>query len=149
MFYDNVYGFFSRKIQDDLDMLKMAVESLKHKPKIEELFRRKEEIPVWALDIVRPFRKDSVILRDREFDLINRFIGSQNVKYTLLYRGSRDGMNSKVFHVRCDGKSPTVIICQSKQYDKIFGGVCFGKWSSPHQGQYVQDKKGFLFSLTH
>jgi hypothetical protein len=58
-----VYGHFSKKIFEDIDMLKMAVESMKHKSRIEELFRKKDDFPTWALDIVRPFRKDSVILR--------------------------------------------------------------------------------------
>lgn len=39
---------------DDIDLLKLTVESLKNRGKIEELVKRREEIPLWALDMIRP-----------------------------------------------------------------------------------------------
>ena len=39
---------------DDIDLLRLAVESLKNKGKIEELVKRREDIPPWALDMIRP-----------------------------------------------------------------------------------------------
>jgi hypothetical protein len=36
---------------------------------------------------------------------------SPNDKWTLLYRGTRDGFGSRDFHSKCDKKSPTLSIC--------------------------------------
>ena len=62
-YIDNVYNSCTRKIMENIDLIKLTVESVKNKGKIEDLIKRKEDIPPWALDIVRPFRKDSNILR--------------------------------------------------------------------------------------
>jgi hypothetical protein len=90
-----------------VDLIKLTIESLKSKTRIDDLFKRRDELPIWALDMVRPCRKDSVILRfeiiiykfrERDFDVINEWVGQKMVKVVLLFRGSRDGMNSKAFH---------------------------------------------------
>jgi hypothetical protein len=39
---------------DDIDLLRFTVESQKNKGKIEELVKRKEDLPPWALDMIRP-----------------------------------------------------------------------------------------------
>lgn len=62
-YIENVYNCFSRKILDDIDMIKLTVESIKNRQKIEDLLKRRDDIPSWALDIIRPLRKDSIILR--------------------------------------------------------------------------------------
>jgi hypothetical protein len=44
------------------------------------------------------------------FDLIDLCEFSQNDKWSLLYRGTRDGFGSNDFHSRCDGHSNTLTI---------------------------------------
>jgi hypothetical protein len=68
-------------------------------------------------------------------------------KWSLLYRGSRDGFEPRDFHSRCDGKSPTLTIYKAKESSFIFGGYTTGVW---HQSNsHISDSKAFLFSLTN
>lgn len=63
---------------------------------------------------------------------------------TLLYRGSRDGMTPKAFHVACDGKGPTVTLIRS------MNGYTFGAYTAqPWQNcaGYVECEHTFLFSV--
>ncbi len=39
----------------------------------------------------------------------------------LLYRGSRDGWLAKDFHIRCDGKSPTITLFKIKDGPNVGG----------------------------
>jgi hypothetical protein len=65
----------------------------------------------------------------------------------LLYRGSRDGFDPNDFHLRCDGKSPTLTVFKAQESSFIFGGFTTGVW---HQlSTYISDSKAFLFSLTN
>ena len=43
-------------------------------------------------------------------------------KYDLLYRGTRDGASSEVFHEKCDDKGPTLCL-----YKNNFGNIFLGK----------------------
>ncbi|MDR3738138.1 MAG: TLD domain-containing protein [Terracidiphilus sp.] len=47
--------------------------------------------------------------------------------FTLLYRGSRDGMTPLAFHSLCDGKGPTLVLIRC---DKgfVFGGYAGASW---------------------
>jgi hypothetical protein len=39
---------------------------------------------------------------------LHRLLNNRELVMTLLYRGSRDGWKYEDFHIRCDGKSPTI-----------------------------------------
>jgi hypothetical protein len=68
-------------------------------------------------------------------------------KWSLLYRGSRDGFEPRDFHSRCDGKTPTLTIYKAKESSYIFGGYTTSVWH--RLGKYIPDSKAFLFSLTN
>eukprot|EP01125_Pyxidicula_operculata_P008702 TRINITY_DN2896_c1_g1_i2.p1 TRINITY_DN2896_c1_g1~~TRINITY_DN2896_c1_g1_i2.p1 ORF type:complete len:201 (+),score=37.88 TRINITY_DN2896_c1_g1_i2:16-618(+) len=62
----------------------------------------------------------------------------------LLYRGSRDGLNSDEFHSKCNKKGATLTFVKSIDGD-IFGGYTPSEWTSI--GEYVQDQDTFIFTL--
>jgi hypothetical protein len=67
-------------------------------------------------------------------------------KWTLLYRGSRDGFRASNFHGKCDGQSSTVTIILTAT-GCIFGGFTPIGWHS--RGSYEDDatKQSFLFRI--
>jgi len=65
-------------------------------------------------------------------------------KFTLLWRGTRDGFEASTFHAICDGKPNTLTVVKTTT-GWIFGGYTSLPWSSS-QG-YKPDSKAFLFSL--
>jgi hypothetical protein len=93
-----------------------------------------------------PFK--SLILRcGQPMQLIKLCEFSTKDKWSLLYRGSRDGFEPYDFHSRCDGKSPTLTIYKARESSFIFGGFTTGVW---HQSNAkIPDSKAFLFSLTN
>jgi hypothetical protein len=70
-----------------------------------------------------------------------------NVKWSLLYRGTRDGFGAKDFHSKCDGHSNTLTILKVKESPFVFGGFTAVEWDS--SGEYKSDPNAFIFSLTN
>ena len=69
-------------------------------------------------------------------------------KLELLYRASKDGSESSVFHNKCDNQGPTICLCQN-EIGNIFGGYASIPWTSPKKGLYKESKDCFLFSLNN
>ena len=81
------------------------------------------------------------------FDLIKLCEFSPNDKWSLLYRGTRDGFGSDVFHSKCDGHTNTLTLFKAKQSSYIFGGFASVDWDSSMKCK--SDPNAFLFSLTN
>jgi hypothetical protein len=91
---------------------------------------------------------DSKILRqDQITELIKLCKFNASDKWTLLYRGSRDGFGAEDFHLKCDNKSPTLTIIKAQESGYIFGGYTEAEWDSTYE--YRVDPNTFLFSLTN
>ena len=91
---------------------------------------------------------DSLIVKEDEIKMINNWINpNTNVKAKLLYRASRDGQDSYIFHKYCDNKGPTIM------FAKINNGYRFGGFSGISWingvNKWVKDKDSFLFSLNN
>jgi hypothetical protein len=72
----------------------------------------------------------------------------ESVRFTLLYRGSRDGFGTKDFHRVCDGHSRTLVLIQTPE-DYRFGGFTVCVWDS--KGKWKRDDRleSFLFTLNN
>ena len=68
-------------------------------------------------------------------------------KMELLYRGTKDGPDSSIFHNKCDDQGPTITLYKNDK-DNIFGGYCPVSWKSG-TGEYINAPKTFLFTLTN
>ena len=67
-------------------------------------------------------------------------------KIELLYRGTRDGSGSNIFHNKCDNKGPTICLCEN-EIGNIFGGYSSISWAS--NGNNKSANGSFLFTLTN
>jgi hypothetical protein len=93
-----------------------------------------------------PFK--SQILKDKQLlDLIKVCEFSLKDKWTLLYRGTRDGFGAANFHSKCDGKNNTLVILKAHDTSYIFGGFTSINWNS--SSGHKSDPNAFLFSLTN
>ena len=78
--------------------------------------------------------EESVILTiENHRSLLTGWLPSQEGKWRLLYRASRDGFAAATFHSKCDNKGPTVTIVKSG--NNIFGGFAEESWTSPPSGK--------------
>ena len=68
-------------------------------------------------------------------------------KWTLLYRGTRDGFGADDFHSKCDGLHNTLTIVKAKGSESIFGGFTSASWDSFSGDK--SDPNAFIFSLTN
>jgi len=75
-------------------------------------------------------------------------------KFSLLYKGSRDGFIVDTFHEKCDNKGPTLVLIQSGLDGKlddpgyIFGGYNPVNWVSITSAA-VPNADAFLFTITN
>ena len=67
-------------------------------------------------------------------------------KWSLLYRGTRDGFRSSDFNTHCNYKPNTLTIIQSTN-GNIFGGFTSAQWKS--SGPFQLDKSAFIYSLVN
>ena len=64
----------------------------------------------------------------------------------LIYRGTRDGSGSNIFHNKCDNQGPTICLFKNEN-DNIFGAYASISWTS--NGSYYAANGSFLFTLTN
>jgi len=64
----------------------------------------------------------------------------------LLYRATRDGWTPAIFHLKCDGKGPTLTLIQTNT-NHILGGFTSVSWTSPIYPRPCADRTAFMFSL--
>ena len=67
-------------------------------------------------------------------------------KMELLYRGTRDGDGSNIFHNKCDNQGPIICLCKNEK-GNIFGGYSSISWTSDNN--WHSAKESFLFTLTN
>ena len=72
---------------------------------------------------------------------------SPNDKWSLLYRGTRDGFGAKDFHSRSDGHSNTLTLLKVKGSEFIFDGYTTVSWDPNRRPK--SDPNAFIFSLTN
>jgi hypothetical protein len=90
-----------------------------------------------------PFK--SLILTDGQpYQLIQLCEFSAKDKWSLLYRGSRDGFEPSDFHSRCYGKSPTLTIFKAQESSFIFGGFTTGVWHQSNQSYQSISSKFYV-----
>jgi hypothetical protein len=70
----------------------------------------------------------------------------QDQKWTLFYRGSRDGFQASNFHAKCDNQSNTLTLIETTK-GFIFGGFTPVSWNSLSGSKADNTKKSFLFTL--
>ena len=94
-----------------------------------------------------------IIKKNEELNLISdrikntELLKNKKIKYKLLYRGTRDGMNPSSFHQKCNSIPQTVSIVQTTKGYK-FGGYAEKTWEN-HNGIWIKDDKSFVFSIDH
>jgi hypothetical protein len=76
------------------------------------------------------------------------FAEFRNKRFTLLWRGSRDGFGARDFHKRCDLHANTLTLIQDTG-GNIFGGFTPVKWEWSFRPKWKGDQslKSFLFTL--
>ena len=89
--------------------------------------------------------KSNIIKNAYEIDfLLNKLININPVSFTLLYKGTQDTDNSKVFHQKCDNQQNILLfILTNKNY--IFGGYTSVGFDS--SGNAKNDQQAFMFSV--
>ncbi|EGG19893.1 hypothetical protein DFA_06997 [Cavenderia fasciculata] len=113
-------------------------------PKCEEVKSEVErEMKFYKIDLHIPPSSPSTLIELSHFELVDNWIGSKQ-NYTLLYKGSRDGLDATSFHKHCDEKGKSITLIKSSD-GNVFGGYNSQDWDS--NGQTCGDPKCFLFTI--
>jgi uncharacterized coiled-coil protein SlyX len=88
-----------------------------------------------------------ILIGEQPSELIKLCEFSPTDKWSLLYRGTRDGFGAADFHAKCDGHSTTLTIVKAKASSNIFGGFTSAAWDCSNTSK--SDPNAFLFSLTN
>jgi hypothetical protein len=96
---------------------------------------------------VRSALNSRILNAEQSKNLINLCCFSNNDRFKLIYRATKDGFAAKDFHRRCDNISRTLTIIKVKDKPNIFGGFAETFWDSCKT--FVRDDKAFIFSLVN
>ena len=92
------------------------------------------------------FINESVILnqddKNKLLNWLNPLYKGKNLYLKLLYRRGND-MSFETFHLKCDNKGPTLVVCQSK--NEKFGG--YTKFNYYNNTSIKHEEGPFIFSL--
>ena len=88
----------------------------------------------------------SILTKDQRNQLNQLCEFDNEQKFNLLYRASRDGFGSDIFHKLCDGKMNTLTIVKTTN-GYIFGGYTTVAWET--SGNFKPDANAFLFTLVN
>jgi hypothetical protein len=92
------------------------------------------------------FLKSEILTNQQQYvELIKLCEFSPNDKWSLLYRGTRDGFGAFNFHSKCDNHSNTLTILKAHGTSYIFGGFVSIDWD--RSSGFKSDPNAFLFSL--
>ena len=101
--------------------------------------------PIDSLSLSETGRIGSVIVTKlEEVKLLRSWCGTGLLKFKLLYRGTKDGFTSDIFHKKCDENKPTLTIIKSHN-NKVFGGYSDQSWTST--SNYKTSTNLWIFSL--
>jgi len=64
------------------------------------------------MDELLAYSKDIFGISEKELNLLSDWLGDK-IEYDLIYRGTRDGFDSKTFHKICDNQGPTLSLIKS------------------------------------
>jgi len=116
-------------------------------------FNQNEETSLFGLlklkqySNINSFKSEILTNQQQCLELINLCEFSPSDKWSLLYRGTRDGFGAKDFHLKCDGHLNTLTFLKAKGSSYIFGGFTTVAWESSNR--LKSDANAFIFSLTN
>jgi hypothetical protein len=76
-----------------------------------------------------------ILIGEQSSKLINLCEFSTNDKWSLLYRGTRDGFGAKDFHSKCDDHPNTLTLVKAKASSNIFGGFSTASWDCSNESK--------------
>lgn len=92
-----------------------------------------------------------ILTKEKEYELlINRLANNDpsklnnKIKFKIMYKATKDGDSSKIFHSKCDNKKNTLTMVKTTKGQK-FGGYTEQMWN--HIGDFKNDKNAFCFSF--
>ena len=102
--------------------------------------------------IFRPelLASSSIVKDIKEYERLQKWVvevKNTNVKFELLWKGTRDDFKAATFHSKCDKKGPTLTVIKS-EHDKVFGGFTSESWgfAPPGKDQCKRDPTAFIYS---
>ena len=142
-------GKLVESLIDQMNEMKKEIKENK-----EEIKKINEKLDVLLKEKAKADNIDSKIIKKiEELNLISdrikntELLKNKKIKYKLLYRGTRDGMNPSFFHQKCNGIPQTVSIVQTTKGYK-FGGYAEKTWEN-NSGAWRKDDKSFVFSIDY
>ena len=96
--------------------------------------------------ILNQYISSDIIESIKELDIINKRLLRQNKRttYNLIYKATRDGDKSQIFHQICDSYNSTLILIKTLKGRK-FGGYTYEKWEGDDVNK--KDNRAFIFSI--
>ena len=144
---DDKINLFENKLNEKdnkINLLENKIDILEKK--INHLLTIKEKENKINLNIIKENKINPFInlLNNEQFELLNSWLPKKKYTTTLLYKLTRDGNKSSIFHKLCDNKGITIIFIKTSK-NFLFGGYTELDWDS--KNGWKDDQSTFIFSF--
>ena len=131
----------NKRIKEELNQLNLFKLKIEQKEKEKE---KEEEEKYYK------FKNSSIIKDNENIKMISNWImPNKKIKYTQIYKSTRDGGTGQDFHRHCDNKGPTLTLFETTN-GYIFGGYISISWESPSSWVFKgNDDNAFIFSVNN
>jgi len=124
------------------------INKIKELEKRMDIFEKKFNDPKLIENIKIKEKLNSDIINSKDnFEFVEKIIKenvmNKNIRYTLLYKATRDGDDSKVFHQKCDNNHQIIVFFKTTK-GFIFGGYTEKGYTG--NGGNIIDNNAFFFS---
>ena len=130
---------YKNEVMQEINELKNRIKNLESKSESfkSKIIKKKEDFDFVVERLKKVNFKENINHIQDENEKIN-------IEFNLLYRATRDGDESRIFHLKCDNYKNTLVIVKTKK-GIIFGGFTCETWNG--NGIDKKDKNAFCFSL--
>lgn len=136
-----------------ISRLKNSLEDLKNfvfNDHVLEFEQNCQELNDSMLGYLSSIKMDTLVLDNKQkVKLMSLFpIDKGSNKWSLLYRGSRDGLDSNAFHSKCDNNSKLLVVVETTDRTTL-GGYTDLNWmvNGTRYTRYKSDPNAFIFKL--
>ena len=139
---------FEKTINDNKNELISSINNLKNendglKKQLDSIESEKNQKNKYYYNL---FQGSKILTNDEKKTIAKMIKPYHNLKFRLLYQGSRDGFSDANFHSKCDYKGATVFIIVGNNGRK-FGGFTPVSWNT--ENKEYKNENIFLFSLDY
>jgi hypothetical protein len=139
----------AKQTQNQFNLLESYLSDVMFTNEFNEFEQNENQLDQSAIGWIRKKKfeyNSEIVSDDQKREVLKLCDFDSSLKWSLIYRASRDGRSAEAFHTKCDNKSKTLTVVKTTE-GYIFGGYAEQAWDSSNQFKF--DPNAVMFTLVN